>query len=286
MKFGIDSLLFNDVFTLESIPILEKCQKLGFDFVEIVPLDLKLFPAKEVAQACKDLDMDVFIGYGLGPEHNLISPDPAVRKKGVEFSKHLIDVCNEANASALSGMIHCTWGYLSGKMRTEEEWKWGVENFREVAEYAKNIRPQMKLNIEVVNRFETHFINTASDAVRFVNEVGMDNVFVHLDTFHMIREEDNFRDAVLVTEGRIGHVHACENQRGIPGTGLVPWFEFFTALKDVGYDGSLAVESFDPDMESIAKLCCIWRKLADSPEDLATEGLKFVKDVYSQVYTT
>jgi len=81
----------------------------------------------------------------------------------------------------------------------------------------------------------------------------------------------------------LGYVHACENQRGIPGTGLVPWLDFFRALRQVGYDGCVTIESFDPNMENIAKLCCIWRQLADSPDQLAAEGLRFLKNVYQQV---
>ena len=84
-------------------------------------------------------------------------------------------------------------------------------------------------------------------------------------------------------DGYLGYIHACENQRGIPGSGLVPWTRFFEALRQVGYDGCITIESFDPEIESVAKLCCIWRKLADSPEQLATEGLRFLKDVYEEV---
>ena len=123
----------------------------------------------------------------------------------------------------------------------------------------------------------------AADAVKFIQDVGEPNVKVHLDTFHMIREEDNIPRAVLETGEYVGYVHACENQRGIPGTGQVPWREFFQALKQIGYDGCITIESFDPNMERIAKLCCIWRKLADSPEQLAAEGLRFLKQVYAEV---
>jgi D-psicose/D-tagatose/L-ribulose 3-epimerase len=167
-------------------------------------------------------------------------------------------------------------------MRTEEEWKWGVEGYREIASYARDAS-DLILGIEPVNRFESHFINIAADAVRFIKEVGIPNVKVHLDTFHMIREEDNITEAVRQTAGCLGYIHACENQRGIPGTGLMPWTEFFRALQEVKYDGCITIESFDPNMESIAKLCCIWRKLAESPEELATEGLRFLQGVYRQV---
>ena len=100
----------------------------------------------------------------------------------------------------------------------------------------------------------------------------------------MIREEDDITRAVLDAGELVSYVHACENQRGIPGKGLFPWEEFFTALKQINYDGCITVESFDPNMESIAKLCCIWRELADSPEQLASEGLKYLKEIYSKVF--
>jgi D-psicose/D-tagatose/L-ribulose 3-epimerase len=109
-------------------------------------------------------------------------------------------------------------------------------------------------------------------------------VKVHLDAFHMIREENDIPTAVRETGSYLGYVHACENQRGIPGTGMVPWVPMFEALKEIGYDGCVTIESFDPGLESVVKLCCIWRRLADSPEQLASEGLKFVKGVYEQVY--
>lgn len=283
MLFGIHSLLFRETFVEKDLPLLERCKRMGFDAVEIIPFDPDNFPAAKVKSVAADLGLTINTGYGMPERYNIISPDPAVRRAGVEFSKRLIDLSNEAGARVFGGMIYCGWGYLTGRMRTEDEWKWGVENYREIASYAQD-SSGLILGIEPVNRFESHFINTAADAVKFIQAVGMPNVKVHLDTFHMIREEDDFGRAVRQTNGHLGYVHACENQRGIPGSGLVPWVQFFTALKQVGYDGCITIESFDPEIESVAKLCCIWRKLADSGEQLATEGLHFLKSVFRQVY--
>jgi D-psicose/D-tagatose/L-ribulose 3-epimerase len=283
MRFGVHSLLFNETFVEKDLPLLDKCKQMGFEAIEIALFDLDNFPSGKVKAAAKDLGLTINTCYGMPAEFNNISPDPAVRRRAVEMAKRLIDASNEAGAEALTGLIHCGWGYLTGKKRSEDEWTWGVEVFREIASHARSTS-NLKLGIESVNRFESHFINVAADAVRFIQDVGMPNVMVHLDTFHMIREEDNFTQAVLSAGPHLGYVHACENQRGIPGTGMVPWAEFFRALKTVGYDGCIIIESFDPDIESVAKLCCIWRKLADSPEQLATQGLKFLKQVYAQVY--
>jgi D-psicose/D-tagatose/L-ribulose 3-epimerase len=284
MIFGVHSLLFRETFLDSDLPLLDKCKAMGFEAVEIIPFDPVHFPARRARKAAEDLGLTLNLGYGMPAEYNVISPDPVVRARGLEFSKHLVDLAVEAGAHVFGGMIYCGWGYLTGRMRTAEEWKWGVENYRIVAQHAMQANPGLVLGIEPVNRFESHFINTAADAVQFIRDIGMPNVKVHLDTFHMIREEDDIAQAVLATGQNLGYVHACENQRGIPGRGLVPWLEFFEALHTVGYDGCVTIESFNPDIESVAKLCCIWRKLADSPEQLAMEGLAFLKSVRQRVW--
>lgn len=283
MQFGIHSLLFAETFLDKNLPLLDKCKAMGFDAVEIIPFDPDGFPAAKVRAAAADLGLTINTGYGMPEQYNVISPDPAIRQAGIDFSRKLIDLSNEAGAKVFGGMIYCGWGYLTGKMRTADEWRWGVDSYREIAAYAQQ-NSDLILGIEPVNRFESHFINTAADALRFITEVGLPNVKVHLDTFHMIREEDDFAGAVLAVGKQLGYVHACENQRGIPGSGLVPWQSFFQSLDTIGYDGCITIESFDPNMESIAKLCCIWRKLAESPEQLATEGLQFLRQVYSGVH--
>lgn len=283
MKFGIHTLLFKETFLEKDLPLLDKCKKMGFDAVEILPFDPDNFPAAKAKAAAADLGLTLNTGYGMPAEYNIISPDAKVRANGLEFSEKLIDLSYEAGAEVFGGMIYCGWGYLTGKMRTEQEWKWAVEGYQKIADYALS-NGDLILGIEPVNRFESHFINIAADAVKFIRDVGRPNVKVHLDTFHMIREEESIPRAVLDTAGDLGYVHACENQRGIPGTGQVPWVKFFRALKQTGYDGCITIESFDPDMERIAKLCCIWRKLADSPEQLASQGLAYLHGIKDEVW--
>ena len=101
-----------------------------------------------------------------------------------------------------------------------------------------------------------------------------------LDAFHMIREETSFTEAVETCgSDYLGYVHVCENNRGIPGTGLVPWKEFFTALKKIDYQGTMSIESFDPGFEELNRLCAIWRQFADTGEELAVKGLKNLKEI-------
>jgi len=278
-KFGVDSLIWTEEFTTKDLHLIDKAKKLGFDVIDINISHPERFPVKQIKKKIKDAGIEAVTTFGLSDDANVISPAKATRKKGVEIIKHVIDINNEIGSPILGGVFYATWGYLTGKPPTKTEWKWSVECMREAALYAEKNSPLI-LGLEVLNRFESHFINTADDAVRYCKEVGIGNVKVHLDTFHMIREETSFKEAVEVCGKKyLGYMHVCENNRGIPGSGLVPWKELFIALRKIKYTGPLTIESFDPNFIELNRLCCIWRKFADTGEELAIEGLKNLKRI-------
>jgi D-psicose/D-tagatose/L-ribulose 3-epimerase len=282
-KFGVDSFIWSENFSKEDLWIIPKAKELGFETIDIAIAHPENFPTQLVKKKIESVGLEIVTTTTLSKETNLISPDSQVRKNGIKNLKLLVDINIKLGSKILGGVNYAAWGYLTGKPRTEQEWNWSVNAMKEVANYAKE-KGELVIAVECINRFETHFLNIAEDAVRYCKDVGIDNIKVHLDSFHMIREELNFRKAVE-TCGKeyLGYVHVCESNRGIPGTGLVPWKEFFTALKDIGYDGPLVIESFDPGFKELNSQCAIWRKFADSGEALAVEGLKNLKAIAKKI---
>ena len=282
-KFGVDSLIWTEEFTTKDLTLIEKAKALGFAVMDINISHPDRFPTQAVKNKVKEVGIEVVTSIGMPADANLISPEPAVRRHGIDTLKLMVDINNEIGSNTLGGVIYASWGYLSGKPRTVEEWGWSVEGMKEVTRYAKG-KSDLVLAVEPVGRFESHLLNIAEDAVRYCKEVGTGNIKVHLDSFHMIREEMSFDKAVQVC-GReyLGYVHVCENNRGIPGTGQVPWRRFFTALKKVGYNGPLVIESFDPGFEELNRLCAIWRKFADTGEELAVKGLHNLRRIESSL---
>ncbi len=282
LKMGVSSLLWTESFGVDDVGLFEKVKSVGFDVFEICVADPFDFPVKEVQKAA--------VGAGIGlttisvalEDRNPVGPDAASRQKAVDFLKRMIDINMGIGSKIVGGPNYAAWGYITGSSRTDEEWKWAVDTIRKAAEYAKQ-QGDVVLAFEPINRFETYFINIAADALKFAEDIGLDNVGVHLDTFHMIREEKNIPDAVKACGNRLFYLHVCENDRGIPGTGLVPWKEFFGALKDIDYKGIVTIESFDPNFEEINRTCAIWRKFAESGEQLATEGLRNLKTIAAAV---
>lgn len=281
MRFGINSLNFTDTFLEGDLPLFDKCRALGFDVLEVTPIDPDRFPARKVREAARNAGMSVNTNFALREDSNPLSPDPKVRARAVELSKRVVDLSVEAGAEIYCGANYCAWKVFTGRPRTTDEWQWGVECYRQVAEHAA--ASSLVLGVETLNRFESYFINTAADALHFVREVGLPNAKVHLDTFHMIREEDDIGAAIRGCGERMGYFHACGSQRGIPGRDLVPWRPVLEALREIGYDDCITIESFHPD-KRLAPLVAIWRHFADSPEQLATEGLAFLRGQVSEIY--
>jgi D-psicose/D-tagatose/L-ribulose 3-epimerase len=272
ITLGVDTFIWSEVFSADDLWIIQKAKDLGFAPLDIAVAHPESFPLQEVKDLAAEVGIEIVTTTTLNKDTNLISPDPAIRAAGLKSLKTMVDINTDLGAKILGGVCYAGWGCLSGKPRTEQEWEWSVTAMREVAEYAKG-KSDMVIAVEPVNRFETHFLNIAEDAVRYCKDVGVDNMKVHLDCFHMIREETSFRGAVETCGKQyLGYVHVCESNRGIPGTGLVPWKEFFQATADIGYDGPMVIESFDPGFEELNRECAIWRKLAESGEALAVEG--------------
>jgi D-psicose/D-tagatose/L-ribulose 3-epimerase len=133
------------------------------------------------------------------------------------------------------------------------------------------------LAMEPLNRFETYFLNTVEDAAKLCDEVGHPNVGLLVDTFHANIEEKNIADAYRKAKRHLKHVHTCENDRGAPGSGHVEWNDVFAALREIGYDGWLTIESFGFALGGISAAASIWRDLAPTPDAIAFEGVKFLK---------
>ena len=278
-KFGIHTFIWTEDFSEKDLPLIDRAKELGFDAIDFGIMGPEGFPTNQVKQKIREVGIGVASSYPGSKDANILNPDPEIRKRGIEELKKVVDINAEIGSRVIGGEIFGAAGYLTGRPRTQEEWDWSVECMREVALYAKD-KSDLILGVEPVNRFETHFLNIAEDAVKYCKDVGTGNVKVHLDSYHMMREETNFTKAVEACgKEYLGYVHACENNRGIPGTGLVPWKEFFTALKRVGYEGPLTIEAFDPSFEELNKLTATWRYYTETGEELAIQGLRNLKEV-------
>ncbi|MBN2477516.1 MAG: sugar phosphate isomerase/epimerase [Pirellulales bacterium] len=276
MRFGMNLLMWTDTLTDEMLPLLDQMKEIGFDTVEIPCFDLD--DLDNYAKWGKRFDAVGLSRTGTavrGPDQNMISPDASIRKAGVEANQRNLDCCAAAGCEVMAGPIHSALGQFSGQGPTEDEWKWGVEGMRAVAEHAAKVG--VTLGIEYLNRFECYFLNTAADGARFVRDVDHPSCQMMYDTFHAHIEEKSIPEAIRALKGCLAHVHISENDRSTPGQGNVRWDANFDTLKEIGYDGFMVVEAFGLALEKLVAATKIWRRMYQSEVRLATDALNFMK---------
>ncbi|MFO0943942.1 MAG: sugar phosphate isomerase/epimerase family protein [Pirellulales bacterium] len=281
MKYGMNLLLWGGEINDSMLPILERLKAMGYDGVEVPMFNLGLDYAAWGTRL-DDMGLRRTAVTVRNVDDNPISPDPAVRAKGVQLNKQTLDCCAALGVENLVGPFHSALGYFSGAGPTADEWKWGVESMRQAAEHAGKVG--VTLCVEALNRFECYFLNAHADAARFAREVNHPACKIMYDTFHSNIEEKDIVSTLNQIKDIVNHIHISENDRSTPGAGNVNWGKNFTGLSQIKFDGWLVIEAFGLALPELAAATKIWRRMFDSELGLAEEGLAFMKSQVAKYF--
>jgi len=278
MKFGVNTWVWVSPLTTEHLPrLVQLVKEMGFDWIEYpieAPGDFDYALAGQLAQ---EHGLGVSVGAAISPDRDLIHPDRAIRDAGMHYVRHVIEAAGKMGAQNIIGPLYSgvgrTWQATADERARDIDLL--VSQLAVAAQMAAD--HNVTLCVEPLNRFETSFINTATQCIEVIDRVAHPNCQMMLDTFHMNIEEKSLGAAIRAAGSRLKHVHACENDRGTPGSGNVTWDDVAQALSDIGYDGPVVIESFTDKVVTIARAAAIWRPLAPSQDELASEGLKFLR---------
>lgn len=275
MKYGVNAFIWTANFDRSHNSLLPAIKEHGFDGVEVGIFDPAAFDAAGIRNGLEDNGLECTICSVLSGGTNVISEDAAVRRRTRTHLEDTVKAAAEVGAKIIAGPLYSPVGYLPGRRRTADEWNWAVECYQSLGPVLE--RHGVTVALEPLNRFETYFLNTAADAVALCDAIGHPNVGILFDTFHANIEEKDIGRAFRAVAKHLKHVHTCENDRGTPGSGHVDWPGVFASLRATGYDGWLTIESFGFALGGISAAASIWRDLERSPDDIAFEGVKFLK---------
>ncbi len=228
--------------TLGDLPLAEiarRLQAIGLDGVELLG-DLGHHRAGEAATVLRDHGLAV---YSLTPENvDLAHPDPALRRQAVEYYLRLLDFAAELGDPIVS--CHGYVGRVRAISTVDEELALLAASVRQVSEHAGRLG--LRLVLEVLNRYESHLLNSAAEAVRFVDELGAANVGILLDAYHMNIEEPDPAAALRQAGGRLWLYHLADSNRQGVGRGHTDVGAQLAALDAIGYDGPVILECTAP----------------------------------------
>lgn len=276
MKLGMNMLLWStDVSGPEFDPVFAQLKEAGFDGVEIPIFDREIEKYAELRARLDPMGLEALAVSARGGDENPISPDPAVRAEALAATKANLDSAAALGAPLICGPLAAPLAVFTGAGPTDEEKAYAVAYLRELGPYADE--RGVTIALEYLNRFEMYLTNCAADLAELVRAADHPRIRMMYDTFHAHIEEKDPAAALRGCADVLVHVHLSESDRSTPGHGQVAWDETFAALREIGYDDWVVIEAFGDALPELAGATKIWRRMFESPEQLARDGAAFIR---------
>lgn len=278
---GVNTWVWTSPLTDEVLPgLLRRIAELGFDAVELPLENPGDLDHEATAAVLAETGLAPYVVGAMAPGRDLVAASPDAVAGTQDYLRACVDLAAAVGSTGVCGPFYAATG-RTWRMDAEEretaykEWR---EHLAPVAEYAAE--RGVRLGIEPLNRYETSLINTVDQALTGLGSL-LGPVGLALDTYHLNIEERSSADAIRHAGPHLAHLQVCGSDRGAPGGDQTDWPALVAALEEVGYAGPLNIESFTPDNAAIAVAASIWRPLAASPDDLARDGLRFLRGLYA-----
>jgi D-psicose/D-tagatose/L-ribulose 3-epimerase len=257
---------------------LDKIAGWGFDGVELPLENVGDWDPGAAADRLAALGLSSVVGAVLAPGRELTAASDEVIAGTLDYLRHVVDVAAAQGSPLVIGPMYASVGRTWRMTAADRGAALATlrESLSRLADYAGE--RGMRLAVEPLNRYETSLLNTTEQVLEVIGELPAETIGLNLDTYHMNIEERSLSDAFALAGDRLLHLQVCGNDRGAPGADHLDWPGIRDSLAAIGYRGMLGIESFTADNASIATAASIWRPLAASQDELATDGLRFLRD--------
>ncbi len=277
MKYGVHSYLFTDRWSDDQLHILDLAKELGLSMFELSVGDDVLFDRRRTGKHAASLGLDLFIGPGGAwpPECDISSDEPWDRARGLDWHRRQVDTAAELGAVAYGGALYGHPGVVKRRRPPAEEYSRTAEGLHALADYAA-VR-NVVIALEPMSHFRTHMVNTPEQVMRLIGLADHENLRVLFDTYHIVTEIRSYEAALRTIAPRLYALHACENDRGAPGGGLVPWKTVFSVLREIGFDGYIGLESYNSSLDDFAIQRGMFHNVCSDGRAFAERGIAFLR---------
>jgi sugar phosphate isomerase/epimerase len=270
MKFAICNEIFQG-WKLEDT--LAHAARLGYAGVEIAPFtladsvtEISAGERQKIREAAARHRIEIAgIHWVLvKPEGLYINhPDPSLRERTAQYFCDLVDFCADVGGKVMVVGSPKQRNLLPDVSR-EQGWTWAAATFRRAVAQAE--QRGVTICFEPLAPVETNFINTAAEALQFVQQVPSPSFKIILDVKAMCSESKPIPAIIRDCWPNFGHFHANDKNMKGPGFGDVDFMPIAAALKEVGYAGFVSVEVF---------------KFEEGAEVIAAKSLEYLRRVFA-----
>lgn len=276
-KLGVHALVWEAGWSHDECSrAIARTAEVGYDFIEAPALDPGSIDIDFTRRQLEKNGIGINFSLGLDADTDISSGDREKAARGKKRLEDAVALARDAGATHVCGILHSAF-QKNTVPTTPAGVAMSVDIIGQVAEIAA--KSGITLGLEVVNRYESNVLNTASQAVEFCKRVNVPNVKVHLDVYHMNIEESDIASAIKDTGDYLGYFHTGDSHRGYMGSGSIDLAQVFRALVSSGYTGPIAFESFSSRVvgQPLEGILGIWRNLWEDGHDLASHALAYTR---------
>ena len=281
MKLGANTWIWTSPLSDEGLAELApRLRDWGFDIVELPVERLGDWNPERAAEVLAEHGLGASVCVAMGPGRELCGADAETVATTQAYLRECMDVAATVGAGVIAGPIYTSVG-RTWRVAPDERRRLYAglrEGLAPLCDYGAE--RGVKIAVEPLVRYETSVINTVEQALEAIDGLPPEGCGLLVDTYHANIEEKKVGDAYRLAGDRLVHVHASANDRGAPGADHIDWPEVRDALRDVGYDGAVVIESFTAENETIATAASVWRPLAPSQDAIAVDGLALLRDLF------
>lgn len=275
-RIGVHGLVWTGGWTeKQARSAIERASACGYDLIEILLMDPDSVDVDMTRSLLAEYRMKAGASLGLGLDTDVASDDPQKVAAGRRVLEKAAEVAIGLDLSYLGGVVYGALAKHSRPVTATGR----ANSVAAVADLCDAVKDSgIPVGLEIVNRYESNLLNTAEQTLHYIDDVGCENLYVHLDTYHMNIEEAGFFAPVIACGDRLGYVHIGESHRGYLGSGNVDFTELFRGLAAIDYSGPITFESFSSTVVDphLSWTLAIWRDLWDDGVDLATHARGFI----------
>ncbi|CAN5131498.1 sugar phosphate isomerase/epimerase [soil metagenome] len=276
-KLGVHALVWVGGWSHEECErAIAQSADIGFDLIEIAALDPSSIDTAFTSKMLAKYKIGTTISLGLDESTDISSEDRDKQARGEARLLQVLDLARDIGATHVCGILYSAFQKYF-EPATEAGISASVDVLRRIGE--KAARDNITIGLEVVNRYESNVLNTAAQARAFAERVGLPNVKLHLDTYHMNIEEADIEAALIDSGDNLGYFHIGESGRGYLGAGNIDFDRVFRGLAKAGYQGPITFESFSSAVvnKQLSGILAIWRNLWEDSGDLARHAKGFIE---------
>ena len=277
-EIGVNTWVWTSPLTDAGVAdLLRRIADMGFDAVELPLENAGDLTVQVVSEVLAETGLTPCVVGAMAPGRDLV--DASCVADTQDYLRACIDLAAGIGARSVCGPFYAATGRV-WRMDADER-QAAYDDLRThlapVVDHA--VARGVRLGIEPLNRYETSLVNTVDQALTALGPLLGEGLGLALDSYHLNIEERSSADAVRAAGPHLAHVQVCGSDRGAPGGDQTDWKDLVSALDEVGYHGPLVIESFTADNASIATAASIWRPLAPTQDQLARDGLSFLRSL-------